>query len=316
MESISVNLLIQLPTKMHISVFFPPKYPYIAFPCRVNSYSWWEWWLDWVPPSPHLLESFCGCRHEFPCLLFCPFPALSLSFSLCVHLSISSPHLTCTLKALSHRGRFGRLVAAKVKSLYVWTHRVRTEDCSLIEGSSLILLSSLSFRGCLQVSGINTSMSRKREQHVLFMVVIMVICYLLCWLPYGIMALLATFGPPGLVTPEASIIPSVLAKMSTVINPVIYVFMNKQVSGREGGRERCGWGQCLLSFAVTKQQVGGHLHCFHGWYHGDEPLCYIPVRWHHGAFLTRNNLNYVLVCGWWIGRAFSTSEHRFEEKHK
>uniref|UniRef100_A0A1A8QMM9 Teleost multiple tissue opsin a n=2 Tax=Nothobranchius pienaari TaxID=704102 RepID=A0A1A8QMM9_9TELE len=42
------------------------------------------------------------------------------------------------------------------------------------------------------------------------------------------MALLATFGPAGLVTPEASIIPSVLAKTSTVINPVIYVFMNKQ----------------------------------------------------------------------------------------
>ncbi|XP_025756407.1 pinopsin isoform X4 [Oreochromis niloticus] len=79
-----------------------------------------------------------------------------------------------------------------------------------------------------QVSGINASMSRKREQRVLFMVVIMVMCYLICWLPYGIMALLATFGPPGLVTPEASIIPSVLAKTSTVINPVIYVFMNKQ----------------------------------------------------------------------------------------
>ncbi|XP_037132228.1 pinopsin-like [Syngnathus acus] len=79
-----------------------------------------------------------------------------------------------------------------------------------------------------QVSGINSSMSRKREQRVLFMVVIMVICYLMCWLPYGVMALLATFGPPGLVTPEASIIPSVLAKTSTVINPVIYVFMNKQ----------------------------------------------------------------------------------------
>ncbi|KAM9322891.1 vertebrate ancient opsin-like [Pholidichthys leucotaenia] len=79
-----------------------------------------------------------------------------------------------------------------------------------------------------KVSGINASMSRKREQRVLFMVVVMVICYLMCWLPYGIMALLATFGPAGLVTPEASIIPSVLAKTSTVINPVIYVFMNKQ----------------------------------------------------------------------------------------
>ncbi|XP_068604695.1 vertebrate ancient opsin-like [Brachionichthys hirsutus] len=79
-----------------------------------------------------------------------------------------------------------------------------------------------------QVGGINVTTSRRREQRVLFMVVIMVVCYLLCWLPYGIMALLASFGPPGLITPEASIIPSVLAKTSTVINPVIYVFMNKQ----------------------------------------------------------------------------------------
>ncbi|KAG7457100.1 hypothetical protein MATL_G00242960 [Megalops atlanticus] len=79
-----------------------------------------------------------------------------------------------------------------------------------------------------QVSGINTAVSRKREHRVLAMVITMVICYLLCWLPYGVMALLATFGRPGLITPEASIIPSLLAKTSTVINPVIYIFMNKQ----------------------------------------------------------------------------------------
>ncbi|XP_059391043.1 parapinopsin-like [Carassius carassius] len=79
-----------------------------------------------------------------------------------------------------------------------------------------------------QMSRINTAVSRKREQRVLFMVVTMVVCYLLCWLPYGIMALLATFGHPGLVTPAASIVPSLLAKSSTVLNPVIYIFMNKQ----------------------------------------------------------------------------------------
>ncbi|ROL42699.1 Pinopsin [Anabarilius grahami] len=61
------------------------------------------------------------------------------------------------------------------------------------------------------------------------MVVTMVVCYLLCWLPYGIMALLATFGRPSLVTPAASIVPSLLAKTSTVINPIIYIFMNKQL---------------------------------------------------------------------------------------
>ncbi|XP_066512537.1 parapinopsin-like [Hoplias malabaricus] len=80
-----------------------------------------------------------------------------------------------------------------------------------------------------QVSGVNTAMGRKREHRVLLMVITMVVCYLLCWLPYGIMALLATFGDPGLITAEASIVPSLLAKTSTVINPIIYIFMNKQV---------------------------------------------------------------------------------------
>ncbi|TRY62428.1 hypothetical protein DNTS_013971 [Danionella cerebrum] len=81
-----------------------------------------------------------------------------------------------------------------------------------------------------KVSSVNTSISRKREHRVLLMVITMVVFYLLCWLPYGIMALVATFGAPGLVTVEASIVPSILAKSSTVINPVIYIFMNKQVS--------------------------------------------------------------------------------------
>ena len=46
---------------------------------------------------------------------------------------------------------------------------------------------------------------------------------------YGVIALLATFGKPGVVTPVASIIPSILAKSSTVCNPIIYILMNKQV---------------------------------------------------------------------------------------
>jgi len=61
------------------------------------------------------------------------------------------------------------------------------------------------------------------------MVITTVICYLVCWIPYGVIALLATFGKPGVVTPVASIIPSILAKSSTVCNPIIYILMNKQV---------------------------------------------------------------------------------------
>ncbi|NXR13924.1 OPSP protein, partial [Semnornis frantzii] len=80
-----------------------------------------------------------------------------------------------------------------------------------------------------QVSSINKGTARSREQRILIMVVVMVICFLLCWLPYATVALIATFGKPGLITPAASIIPSLLAKSSTVYNPIIYVFLNKQV---------------------------------------------------------------------------------------
>ncbi|KAM3593676.1 uncharacterized protein V6R79_018844 [Siganus canaliculatus] len=79
-----------------------------------------------------------------------------------------------------------------------------------------------------QVRSVSSVVTRRREQRVLVMVVTMVVCYLVCWLPYGVTALLATFGPRDLLTPEATIMPSLLAKFSTVINPFIYIFMNKQ----------------------------------------------------------------------------------------
>nr|XP_006114623.1 opsin-3-like isoform X4 [Pelodiscus sinensis] len=80
-----------------------------------------------------------------------------------------------------------------------------------------------------QVGKIRKNAARKREYHVLFMVITTVICYLICWMPYGVIALIATFGSPGAVSPIAYVIPSILAKSSTVCNPIIYILMNKQV---------------------------------------------------------------------------------------
>lgn len=80
-----------------------------------------------------------------------------------------------------------------------------------------------------QVGKINLLAAQRREQHILAMVLSMVSCYILCWLPYGIVALMATFGRPGFVTPLASVVPSILAKFSTVVNPIIYMFFNSQV---------------------------------------------------------------------------------------
>uniref|UniRef100_A0A674KJI8 G-protein coupled receptors family 1 profile domain-containing protein n=1 Tax=Terrapene triunguis TaxID=2587831 RepID=A0A674KJI8_9SAUR len=73
----------------------------------------------------------------------------------------------------------------------------------------------------VRVSRFNMTTVQKREHHILFMVVSMVTCYLLCWMPYGIVSLIATFGKPGIITPTVSIVPSVLAKTSTFVNPVL-----------------------------------------------------------------------------------------------
>ncbi|XP_034399622.1 LOW QUALITY PROTEIN: teleost multiple tissue opsin 3a [Cyclopterus lumpus] len=78
------------------------------------------------------------------------------------------------------------------------------------------------------VGKINLLVAQRREQRILAMVLSMVSCYMLCWMPYGIMALMVTFGRSGLVTPTPSVVPSVLAKFSTVVNPVIYMFFNNQ----------------------------------------------------------------------------------------
>ncbi|XP_061523023.1 teleost multiple tissue opsin b [Phycodurus eques] len=79
-----------------------------------------------------------------------------------------------------------------------------------------------------QVRSGSSVVTRRREQRVLVMVLTMVVCYLVCWLPYGAVALMATLGPGDPLGPEAGVLPSLLAKSSTVVNPFIYIFMNKQ----------------------------------------------------------------------------------------
>ncbi|KAL4648267.1 pinopsin-like [Arapaima gigas] len=78
------------------------------------------------------------------------------------------------------------------------------------------------------VAKVNETAAQRREKRILAVVVCMVSCYLLCWMPYGVVALLAAFGHAGLITPVVSVVPSVLAKSSTVFNPVIYLLLNNQ----------------------------------------------------------------------------------------
>ncbi|KAJ6654538.1 hypothetical protein lerEdw1_006845 [Lerista edwardsae] len=70
--------------------------------------------------------------------------------------------------------------------------------------------------------------TQKAEREVTKMVVVMVMGFLVCWLPYASFALwiVTHRGEPFDVSLAS--IPSVFSKASTVYNPVIYVFMNKQ----------------------------------------------------------------------------------------
>ncbi|KAL1006537.1 hypothetical protein UPYG_G00073580 [Umbra pygmaea] len=125
--------------------------------------------------------------------------------------------------------------------------------CLLLPFSVILYSYSKLLCAINRVRRLSSAVTRRREQRVLVMVVTMVACYLLCWLPYGVAALLATFGPCGLLTPEVTIIPSLLAKTSTVINPVIYIYMNRQFHRCFKALLRCSAPDRRSSLKTTPQ---------------------------------------------------------------
>lgn len=70
----------------------------------------------------------------------------------------------------------------------------------------------------------------KAEVQVARMVVIMVMAFLLTWLPYAAFALTVIIDSNIHINPIIASIPAYLTKTSTVFNPIIYIFMNRQVS--------------------------------------------------------------------------------------
>lgn len=61
------------------------------------------------------------------------------------------------------------------------------------------------------------------------MVVFMLIAFVVCWGPYATFVSFAAANPGYAFHPLAAALPAYFAKSATIYNPVIYVFMNRQV---------------------------------------------------------------------------------------
>ncbi|KAK2490163.1 hypothetical protein MC885_001824 [Smutsia gigantea] len=70
--------------------------------------------------------------------------------------------------------------------------------------------------------------TQKAEKEVTRMVVIMVMAFLICWLPYASVAFYIFTHQGSNFGPIFMTIPAFFAKTSSVYNPVIYIVMNKQ----------------------------------------------------------------------------------------
>lgn len=61
------------------------------------------------------------------------------------------------------------------------------------------------------------------------MVVVMIVAFMVAWTPYATFAILVTIHPTIELDPRLASIPAFFSKTAAVYNPIIYVFMNKQV---------------------------------------------------------------------------------------
>ena len=90
----------------------------------------------------------------------------------------------------------------------------------------------LSLRSVFQVSKLaclEGGAVAKGEMKVAFMVVLMVLTFLISWMPYAGLAMLVVYNPDVQIHPLVGTVPVYLAKSSTVYNPLIYIYLNKQV---------------------------------------------------------------------------------------
>ncbi|CAI9578659.1 unnamed protein product [Staurois parvus] len=68
------------------------------------------------------------------------------------------------------------------------------------------------------------------EVKVAIMCLLMILAFLLCWMPYTVLSFLAMSGHGNMITPATAIVPCVLVKIGAATNAIIYILTNKKVS--------------------------------------------------------------------------------------
>ena len=66
------------------------------------------------------------------------------------------------------------------------------------------------------------------KKKVAFTAFIIIVCFFVVWTPYAIVSFYLAFGKPEYISPLASTIPSIFAKTSVFLNPIIYVIRYKR----------------------------------------------------------------------------------------
>ncbi|XP_006785899.1 parapinopsin a [Neolamprologus brichardi] len=92
-----------------------------------------------------------------------------------------------------------------------------------------------------QVTKLQVPETSHVEVQVARMIVVMVLAFLVTWLPYAALALAVMMDSSLYVDPVIATIPVYFAKSSTVYNPIIYIFMNRQFRGYTVAAVLCGW---------------------------------------------------------------------------
>ncbi|KAF7249648.1 Troponin C, slow skeletal and cardiac muscles isoform [Varanus komodoensis] len=104
--------------------------------------------------------------------------------------------------------------------------------CCFLAPLTIILLSYGKLIGTLRKvakSGlVQSNATQRAESQVTKTAIIMILAFLLSWMPYAAFALTKVVKPEVIMDPQVQSIPMYMAKTGTIYNPVVYISLNKQ----------------------------------------------------------------------------------------